>query len=210
LREFETAEPLLRGALQLEPSRIETYSMLAQLYLLEGKPEQALAEYQELSEARPKSISAATMRGTLLQVAQRRQEAKDAYRKVLAIDPSAPVAANNLAWMLAEDNENLDVALQLAQTAKAALPDDSSAADTLGWIYFKKGLTGQAISEFKDAVAKEPANASFHYRLGLAYAQNGDLAEARRTLERALELNAQAPEATDARATLTRLAKLGS
>jgi len=137
LREFETAEPLLRGALQVDPSRIEAYNMLAQLYLLEGKPEQALAEYQELADARPKSISAATMRGTLLQVTHRRPEAKDAYRKVLAIDPSAPVAANNLAWMLAEDDENLDVALQLAQTAKAGLPDESSAADTLGWIYLK-------------------------------------------------------------------------
>jgi tetratricopeptide (TPR) repeat protein len=209
LKDFSAAEVLLRKTLQLDPSRSETYGLLAQLYGLQGKPDQALAEYQALAAAQPKSVSARTMVGVMLQATHRKQEAKEAYRELLAIDPSAPVAANNLAWMLAEDNENLDVALQLAQTAKAGLPESPSAADTLGWVYLRKGLASQAISEFTEALGRDPENAGFHYRLGFAYAQSGETIQARRSLERALALNGGAPEAAEARATLTRLSRIG-
>ena len=51
-----------------------------------------------------------------------------------------PVAANNLAWMFAETGENLDMALQLAQAATRRVPEQPEIQDTLGWIYYKKGL----------------------------------------------------------------------
>jgi tetratricopeptide (TPR) repeat protein len=210
MKDYSRAEPLLRSAVERGPSRTEAYSMLAQLYLLQGKPEQALAQYQALAAKRPKSEIAKTMVGTIFQVTNRRAEAKDAYRQVLGINPSAPVAANNLAWMMAEDNENLDNALQLAQAAKAGLPDSANAADTLGWVYLKKGLGSKAIPEFREALEKEPGNAGFHYRLGFAYEQDGQLGEARRALEKALSLDAKAPEAVEARAALARLSRLGS
>jgi tetratricopeptide (TPR) repeat protein len=210
MRDYGRAEPLLRTTLERDPARTEAYAMLAQLYLRDGKPDQALVEFQTLAAKQPKSESARTMVGTILQMTNRRTEAKEAYRQVLGLNPSAPVAANNLAWMLAEDNENLDNALQLAQAAKVGLPDSPNAADTLGWVYLKKGLAARAIPEFVEALAKEPGNAGFHYRLGFAYAQDGQLGEARRSLEKALSLDPKAPEATEAKAALARLSRLGS
>ncbi len=210
LRDYDRAEPLLRKTLEMDPSRTETYAALAQLYLQQGKPDQALTEYQVLATQQPKSVSAKTMVGTLLQMKNSRAEAKDAYRQALAINKSAPVAANNLAWMMAEDNEELDTALQLAQTAKSTLPDSADVADTLGFIYLKKGLADQAISEFTDALAKQPRNPGYHYRLGFAYAKSGQFTQARRSLETALSLDAKAPEAIEARTTLERLSRVGS
>ena len=55
-------------------------------------------------------------------------------------DPRAAVAANNLAWMYASRGEQLDRALQLAQAAKAELPDDAAVSDTLAYVYIKKQL----------------------------------------------------------------------
>ena len=43
----------------------------------------------------------------------------------------APVAANNLAFIYAERGQNLDVALQLAMTAKQRMTEDSNVEDTL-------------------------------------------------------------------------------
>jgi len=208
--DYAAAEPVLRNALELEPSRSETYGLLAQLYLLQGHPDQALTEYQNLAAREPKSVSARTMLGTINQMTNRRPQAKDAYRQALALDPSAAVAANNLAWMLAEDNEDLDRALELAQTAKSKLPDSANAADTLKFVYLKKGLTDSAIGEFTQAIEKEPNAAGFRYRLGFAYSKQGELTQARQTLEKALAMDAKAPEAAEAKATLARLAKLGS
>ena len=58
-------------------------------------------------------------------------EAKVKYEKVLSLNSHAGVAANNLAWIYAASDGNLDMALQLAQTAKAQLPDRPEVNDTL-------------------------------------------------------------------------------
>jgi hypothetical protein len=77
--------------------------------------------------------------GLLYQLQNNPDQARAAYQRALALDPNAPVAANNLAQLYVDRNENLDVALQLAQTAKAGLPNSHEVDDTLGWIYYKKG-----------------------------------------------------------------------
>ena len=112
------------------------------------------------------------------------------------------MAANNLAWIYAEDGTNLDQALQLAQTAKAQLPDSAQASDTLGWIYYKKGLATLAITALKDGVSQNRSNPIIHYHLGLAYAKSGNKPEAQRSLEQALKLNPQFEGAADAKRVL--------
>jgi Flp pilus assembly protein TadD len=63
------------------------------------------------------------MLGTILDLQGKTQEAKARYNRALQIDPRAAVAANNAAWIDATSTGgNLDLALQLAQTAKAQLP----------------------------------------------------------------------------------------
>ena len=107
---------------------------------------------------------------------------------MLAIDPRSPVAANNLAWLSAERGGNLDVALQLAQTAKVGMPERAEVDDTLGYIYLKKGLTSLAIQSFRDSIARDPKNPLFQYHLGLAYMNLDDRAHAREALQRAVQL----------------------
>ncbi len=127
----------------------------------------------------------------ILQIQNRPAEARARYEKVLAMDPMAAVAANNLAWIYAEDGGNLDVALGLAQTAKSRLANSSEVGDTLGWVYYKKGLPALAVPIFRDSVEQSPTIAIYRYHLGLAYAKNGDRNEARQALEQALHLDPQ-------------------
>ena len=82
---------------------------------------------------------------------------------MLAIDPRSAIAANNLAWIYLDSGENLDIALQLAQTAKAALPNLPQVNDTLGWIFYKKGLFSLAEGPLKLAVERDnnPADPTY-------------------------------------------------
>jgi Flp pilus assembly protein TadD len=80
------------------------------------------------------------------------------------------------------------MALQLAQTAKAQLPNQHEVDDTLGWIYYKKNMSTRAIESLENSTLKQPTNATYAYHLGLAYHQNGDMAQAKKELERALKL----------------------
>ncbi len=108
------------------------------------------------------------------------------------------MAANNLASYLAERGD-LEAALQLAQTAKAGLPDDPRVSDTLGWIYYKKNLASLAVTSLEHSVSKNPSNPMSHYHLGLAYLKDGKTAAAQKALQRALQLNPTFTSAEDAK-----------
>ena len=132
--------------------------------------------------------------------------AQTAYEQALAADPKAGVAANNLAWMYANDGR-LDDALRLATVALEALRRRPEAEDTLGWVYLQKGQASRAIASFERARQRAPQNPVYHYHLGLAYKQLGDTERARAALARALELRADFAGAADARAQLSAMAQ---
>jgi tetratricopeptide (TPR) repeat protein len=132
-------------------------------------------------------------------------DAQKRYEAIVATNQRAPVAANNLAWIYAENGANLDVALQLAQNAKSQLVDVPQVNDTLGWVYYKKDLPLLAIPPLEESVAKDPSNGSYRLHLGLAYAKAGQSDKARSALERALQLSPQVEGADVARKTLMAL-----
>ena len=77
--------------------------------------------------------------------------------------------------------------------------------DTVGYVYLRKQLPQLAVPLFERCAEKDPKNPEYHYHLGLAYAQTGDSAKARRSLEEALRLNPSFPGAADAQKTLATL-----
>ena len=77
--------------------------------------------------------------------------------------------------------------------------------DTLGWIYYKKGLYDSAIGEFTDSLAKIPENPMVHYHLGMAYYKKGNAERARVALEKALSLGDTFDGADEAKRVLAEL-----
>jgi Flp pilus assembly protein TadD len=141
----------------------------------------------------------------ILEAQGKKAEAQAKFERVLQLDAEAPVAANNLAWLYVENDGNLDVALQLAQTAKRKLTDTPEVNDTLGFIYYKKNLPALAIPPLQLSVEKDPNNPLFHYHLGLAYAKAGNSTQARVSLSRALALKPDFNGAQEARTVLDSL-----
>lgn len=199
------AEMQLRGAIEADPQLVEAYARLAQLYVREDRLDDAEAELHAALERRPAAVPLRTLLGVVLHVQGRTDEAAAAYARALDVDANAAVAANNLAWLYAERGTNLDVALQLAQTAKRRLPDESRVSDTLGWVYYKKGMVSEAVAALRDAVDRNPEDAEAQYHRGVALLKNGDLEHAREALERALALDAHFAGAPDAREMLSRI-----
>ena len=78
-------------------------------------------------------------------------------------------------------------------------------ANTLGWVDFKKGLHGPAVTAFRESVEKSPNTAIYHFHLGLAYASSGDAARAKEALGRALTLKLPPQETAEATKTLASL-----
>ena len=79
-------------------------------------------------------------------------------------------------------------------------------ADTLGYVYLKKGLSSPAIDQFRFALelAGQQPMPSVQYHLGLALAQGGRNEEAAAALEKALAAGTSFPDAAAAREALER------
>jgi Flp pilus assembly protein TadD len=104
---------------------------------------------------------------------------------------------------------NLDVALSLAQIARRKMPQPPDAADTLGWIYYQKGVYGPAVESLQAAVTlvqqnKSPDHPRFHYHLGMAYAKVGDATHAREQFQKLVKMDPESAEAAEATKQLSR------
>lgn len=199
------AEDFLRRAVQTDPGLLPAYGALGQLYVRQGKLDGARAEFEALSKRASRPAGALTMLGTIEQMQGNTAAARATYERALQADPEAAVAANNLAWLYATQGGNLDVALQLAQTAKRRLPDNADVNDTLGYIYYKKDLHALAIPAFKASLAKDAKSPVYHSHLGLAYAKSGDVENARQHLTSALRLKGDFDGAQEAKRVLESL-----
>jgi Flp pilus assembly protein TadD len=109
------------------------------------------------------------------------------YEQVLKLQPDNPIALNNLAYLMTERGGDLDLALTYAQRAKQKYPKSLDISDTLGWIYIKKNLTGEAIGIYKELVTAQPQNSTFRYHLAMALFQKGDKPQAKKELQTALK-----------------------
>jgi len=143
--------------------------------------------------------------GTAYELARKYDEAIAAYEEALKLDPRFAPAANNLAWLYSERGKNIDLALQLAQTAMEQLPQDPSVMDTLGWIYYKKGAYLKAVALLSESSEKLPQSAAVKYHLGMTYLKNGDNRSAKQALQRAIAIDPKFQGADDARNVLAGL-----
>jgi tetratricopeptide (TPR) repeat protein len=186
---YAKEEEALRRAVSVDPRFATGYSLLAQFYLRRNRLDEARAEFEGIAKRDPSNVQARTLVGMLLDQQGKRDEAQKVYEAAVNGTDNAPVAANNLAFIYAERGTNLDVALQLATSAKQRLPNDPSVDDTIGWIYYTKGLFSLAIRPFEESLKKRPDSAEVLFHLGLTYAKLGEKAKAREALERALKLD---------------------
>ena len=204
-RQYSRAEAMLRRAGELDRSNLESYTLLGHLLIAEKRLAAASKAFAAVIERDPMSSEAHTMLGLLMHAQKRVPEAVAHYEKALEADPYAVAAANNLAWLLAENDQKLDRAFELARVAHARQPTNPQVVDTLGWVYFKRGVLPLAITTLEQAVQLDAANPLYAYHLGLAYAKDGSDAKARKALERALSLQPGFARADDARKILATL-----
>ena len=204
--DMPAAERVLTDVVAADASQLEAYELLGRTLATQGKVDQAMKQYEAMAQRWPASASGArTMIAMLHEARKDRATARSTYEQILAADPKAGVAANNLAWIYAEEGR-LDEALRLGLVARDTLRRRPEADDTLGWVYLRKGMALDAIAAFERARERSPRNPVYHYHLGLAYVKSGDKDRARGAFARALELRQDFAGADDAR---TQIASLG-
>lgn len=157
----------------------QTYTSLGNIYQLKGDLESAMANYQKARELVPNDPKILAMIAFLQSSAGKETDAIASLQKQLAIDPQNVTAMNNLAFALADTGTDLDRAQTLALEAQRKAPNNAGIADTVGWVYVKKGLNDSAIQIFNGLVKKYPDEPGIRYHLGVALLQKGQAEEAK-------------------------------
>ena len=174
--DVETAEAMFKKALELDPSSVAAFRELAQIYQTSNRIDEAITTYQDALVESPDSAQVHYLLAVLHQAKDETALAIAGYEKAISLDKNMALPKNNLAYIFAESGANLDRALDLAQEAKALLPQDPTTSDTLGWVLYRRGIMGAAVGYLREAVAGlEPGSTQIavaRHHLALAYEAN--------------------------------------
>ena len=181
------------------------YLLLGETYRRKGDQANAIPVLQKARELMPENGAVLTTLGLAFDQGGHPQEAKQVYEAAIKLDAANAVALNNLAFLLAEHNGDLDDALTKATRAKQLVPNLAEVSDTLGWIYLKKSLSDDAVRIFQELVAAHPNQATYRYHLAMALNQKGDKPRAVKECQEALRNNPSKEERQKIQDLLTRL-----
>jgi tetratricopeptide (TPR) repeat protein len=181
----------------LNPSSVPATLALAQFDIAEGNLDAARKALASLLAADARNTAARYTLGTLEGKAGNPSAAADNYRAVVNADPSNVMALNNLAYVLAEFLKSPDEALPYAQKAVEVSPASPTINDTLGWIYYQKGMYRRAVQHLDTAVSGQPV-ARHKYHLAMACEKNGNHNRAVNLLREAIIMDPNLPEAATA------------
>jgi tetratricopeptide (TPR) repeat protein len=204
-KNLDQAVATAQKAMQLNTDDGEAVAIYAQLEAQRGQTANAIVAWEQWSRVHPNNAGGYAILGMLEEARGDRRKAEEDYKHALQIQSTQPVAANNLAYMMLENGENVDVALTLAQTARRGMPNSPTSADTLAWAYYFKGTYGFARDLLEEAIKINPNSPSMQYHLGMVYAKLADKANAATHLKKAMSLAPNSPAAKDARAALQKI-----
>jgi tetratricopeptide (TPR) repeat protein len=190
----ETGQPeegieLLADMLEERDSDYEIYSTMVSIH--EGAENWTDAEVllddmiERFENRRQQSYF---LKGAVLERQLRDGDAEDAFRQSLDIDAENPAVLNYLGYMLADNGEKLEEALEMIQKAVDTDPINGAYLDSLGWVYYRLDRLELAEEYLQRAVLFSSTDPTLHEHLGDLYRSMGRLDEALESYERSLEL----------------------
>lgn len=182
------AVPVIEKALKENAQHPEL--LLSYSRALEGVRKFSLSESvarQLLAIPGVEPLAAKARLAEVLQIQGKNKEAIALYQELTKLDGRNPVFLNNLAFLLAEEKQNLDQARALVNTALKQAPGNPQVLDTLALIEIQSGRPTEALSQLTKLSKALPGDAGIHYHLGLALQQTGKAEQARAAFEVALK-----------------------
>lgn len=132
------------------------------------------------------------------------EDAIDAYRKVLELNPSAAGALVNLGTIYYRQKKFVEAERYYAEAIKAD-PEYALAQFNLGNLYDEQGRVGEALEHYREALGLNPNYADAHFNLALLCERMGDALKAVHHWKAYLKLDNAGQWADIARKQLERL-----
>ena len=196
------ARQLLERAAAANDRQFEAKLAIAEMDQMAGNLEKSQAAITEVLESMPHNAAALLLQATQHDRRSEVEESVATYYKVLEVAPNSVVALNNLAYRTASHYNQVDKGLEFAQRAKAIAPNHHAVNDTLGLMYYLKGIYPTAAQYFSEALDRNPSNPEAHFHLAMTYAKMGRDEESQQYYDKGMALAPDIPEAAEAKLAL--------
>jgi len=173
-------------ALRLDQSSVAAHVVLAMLNGSQNRFEGALGEADKAVALGPQYSRAFRERGRALLRLGRRDEAEQAYRTAVTLDPDDWTSRNGLGAVLLSLNR-LDDAIGEFERMQTLVPDNTRAYNNLGSAYLLQERFDKATEMYERSLSLDK-NATAYSNLGTALYQQGLYADAARSFESAAAL----------------------
>jgi tetratricopeptide (TPR) repeat protein len=219
-KDWDRAVTELKRAIAAAPDKKSLQVYLAGLYQKMGDLPGAVALMQELIAASPQDADLYYDLGVIYGEANDRDRSFEQMNKALELDPNHASALNYVGYSWAEKGERLDEAERMIRKAISLKPDDGYITDSLGWLYYQRGLRqleagqrDQARSSFNAARSQlehalsllDKGDPVITWHLGDAYRSLARYDDALATYKRALTLSPEDDDAAKIRAQIESL-----
>jgi len=187
--DYEGAVSTIQKAISIKKEKIELYLMLASLYETMEQYEKGISVVKEGLEQDDKNVALIFRLGVLLDKSGDKESCMKEMKKILEINPNHAETANYIGYTYAEQGIRLDEAMNLIQKAAKLKPGSGYIIDSLGWVYFQKGLYDEAVHHLERAIELTPDDPTINEHLGDAYRKKKEYKKALQMYEKALTLN---------------------
>ena len=182
------AEKAFLKATELAPQWPDAYRGLAEVFLRQGKLDEAIARF-ETAYQQQASLPIRMQLAMLYDFAGRPDDAIRVYRELLKEASQAPSLLNNLAYLFAEhrtDKDTLAEASKLAAQALAQEPENPSLLDTAAWVAYKQGDYEAAWKYAQDSLVRAPEAGVHNLHAAIILDARGEKEQALDYLNKAL------------------------
>ncbi len=195
-----------KSAIARNPDSSEAYSSLGWLYLEQGKREEALVIFEKALELSPRDIGLLNNLGWLYSMQGKYDEALQYYQRALQVEPDSSMLRCNVGTLYMHMGRR-DEAEREWRRALKLNNDTQASANAHYYLGVLCGPTQQkdALDHFNRALELDPDMSAAYFRLaeallaGAGTLTTRTLSQARRALERYLELEPQGEFSTQAR-----------
>jgi tetratricopeptide (TPR) repeat protein len=203
------AEKFMSAAAARGKNDLVTNLALVQWFIQNNQISEALEHADAALKLDPNSLDAKVARGVVARMQQNYAEAKQWLEAAHTQSPGNPVVTNQLALVLLEQKDESDHkrALEFAEVNQKLNPNNVEAAATLGWVAYRLGRKGDAMRALNAVTQTGNLTSESAYYVAYVLKDQGQVANAVKLLETALNNDRPFAYRREAEALLSELRK---
>ena len=207
LKRYDQAERFAETLVQEHPDNaLSVFLLWGAVYAEQGEWEKAIEVYHRAFQLFPEEsfIDRPSLRQQAVNIYYRRaavyqrlgnfQAAEEDYQKLLALDPKHVNSLNNLGYLWADRNVNLEQAKEMIARALDSEGDSVAIQDSMGWVFYRLNDLEKAVSYLERASERAVWNPTINDHLGDVYWALERYDEARFQWRKTLDLLLENPQ----------------